>query len=93
MTIIVFVFVIIISLSSKHLLGGECLAKEDGDPVDHPGKVGLHLLVGEEEQVIFLPRVPASSNKIQALKEKLASGSSRKGHATRKESSSLPHLQ
>ena len=64
MTIIVFVFVIIISLSSmssKHLLGGECLVKEGGDPGDHPGKVGLHLLVGEEEQVIFLPGVPASS--------------------------------
>ena len=60
-TIIVFVFVIIISLSSKHLLGGECLVKEGGDPGDHPGKVGLHLLVGEEEQVIFLPGVPASS--------------------------------
>ena len=61
MTTIVFVFVIIISLSRKHLLGGECLVKEGGDPVDHPGKVALHLLVGEEEQVIFLPGVPASS--------------------------------
>ena len=41
-----------------HLLGDESLAKETGHLAHHPGKVGLHLLVGEEEYVLLVPEVP-----------------------------------
>ena len=37
-----------------HLLGAESLAKKVGHPAHHPGQVGLHLLVGEEEEVLLM---------------------------------------
>ena len=55
-------------LSSKwgfHLLGAEGLAQKAGDPGHHPGQVGLHLLVGEEEHLLLVPVVPVGEDMLQ----------------------------
>ena len=50
---------------SGDLLGSKSFAKEAGDPGDHPSQVRLHLLVGEEEQVLLVPVLPVGEDMLQ----------------------------
>ena len=52
-------------LQSGDLLGAESFAQEAGHSAHHPGQVGLHLLVGEEEQVLLMPVVPVGEDMLQ----------------------------